>query len=88
MEEELLECEEDEEDAFPLPLLDELEEPEPELELGEASGASNANTISLKWPSNSGSFKKASLHIFATSSVGFLNPGPRPKLLMQIWEYP
>ena len=55
-----------------------------ELELLElASGGSNANTMSWKWPRNSGSLRKASFHIVATSSGGFLKPEPNPKLPMQ-----
>lgn len=67
-------------DAFEEDLDDAFEE----LELLDApSGGSNANTMSWKWPRNSVSFRKASFHIVATSSGGFLNPGPNPKLPMQ-----
>ena len=71
-------------------LLDELLEEcfEPELlpleELTRAgfgdvpSRASKANTTLEKWPRNSGSKKRASLHIMATSRVGFLKTGPHP----------
>jgi hypothetical protein len=82
---------EDEDDEELLLLLeDELfedgldEDPLEELEvLGDPSEGSNANTISWKWPLNSGSFRKASFHMVATSSGGFLNPGPNPKFPMQ-----
>ena len=66
-------------------LLEDLEEDAfDELELlGAPSEDSNAKTMSWKWPRNSGSFRKASFHIVAISSGGFLNAGPKPKLLMQ-----
>ena len=61
---------------------DELLEDECELELAPPgpSGGSNANTTSLKWPTSSGSFRKRSLHILATSSGGFPKPDPRPNV--------
>jgi hypothetical protein len=64
------------------------EDPVEELELDAPSKFSNANTISRKWPANSGSFMNASLHMVAISSGGFRNPGPRPKFPMQRFAYP
>jgi hypothetical protein len=75
----LLEEEEDDE------CLDEDLEDELELAPIGPSGGSNAKTTSLKWPTNSGSLRKRSLHMTATSSGGLPNPGPRPKVPMQIF---
>lgn len=47
------------------------------------SGGSNANTTSWKWPTNSGLWRSASLHIMATSSVGFQYPVPKPNVPIQ-----
>ena len=65
-------------------LLEDLDEDLEELELGALgpSGFWKAKTTSWKWFRNSGSLRKASRHIDATSSGGFRNPGPRPKVPM------
>lgn len=48
-------------------LLECFEELELEFATAAPSGASKAKTTSWKWPTNSGSLSKASLHIKATS---------------------
>jgi len=75
----LLEEEEDDE------CLDEDLEDELELAPIGPSGGSKAKTTSLKCPTNSGSLRKRSLHMMATSSGGFPNPDPRPNVPIQMF---
>lgn len=56
--------------------------------VNDPSGASKENTTSWKEPTNSGSLRSAALHMSASSSGGFLNPDPSPKVPIHSLVWP